>query len=112
MSAMKDAYTAALGKLHDLWAALEAEGHHLAGDAKSVLDELKGDAPKLEAEAAADAADVVHTAETQGLTPAAEEAAADAEQLGADAVHDVEAALTPAPKSEAPVETATPAAGA
>lgn len=80
-------------KLHDLWAALEAEGHALAAKAKDVLDELRADAPKLEAEAASDAADVAKTAETQGVTPALAEAEADTVKLGEDAVHDVAAAV-------------------
>jgi len=75
MAAMKAAYEAILDRLHALWVTLDGEGHHLAAEAKAVLDELRGDVPALEAEAKADAADVVHTAETQGLAQAEQQAA-------------------------------------
>lgn len=91
-------------KLHDLWAALDADGHHLADRAKEILDELRGDAPKLEAEAAADAADVAHTAETQGVQPAVAEAEKDGVTLAEDAGHDVAAAVE-GPAKTAPAET-------
>jgi len=93
MAAMKAAYEAALDKARALWAALDAEGHHLAGQAKNVYEELRGDAPVLEHEAEADAAQLVATAETQGVVPAEHEAGADAAKLGAEAVSDVETAV-------------------
>lgn len=94
-------------QLHDLWAALEAEGHHLAAKAKAVLDQLKSDAPKLEAEAEVDAADVVKTAATEGVVPAEQEAVKDAGALAADAAHDVAAAVEGSAKTgETPSATA------
>lgn len=99
MAAMKAAYEAALDKARALWAALDAEGHHLAGQAKNVYEELRGDAPVLEHEAEADAAHVVATAETQGLVPAEHEAVTDAEHLGAEAASDVESAVADAATS-------------
>ena len=96
MAAMKAAYEAALDKARALWAALDAEGHHLAGQAKAAYEELRGDAPALEHEAEQDAAHVVTTAETQGVVPAEHEAAAAAEHLGAEAAHDVETAVADA----------------
>lgn len=89
-------------KLHDLWAALEADGHHLADRAKEIWDEVRADAPKIEAEAAADVVDVVKTAETQGIVPAEAEAVADGEALAADAGHDVAAALEGSAKPAEP----------
>jgi len=87
------AYTAALDKAHALWAALEAEGHHFADQAKSVYEELRGDAPALEREAEADVEHVAETAATQGIKPAEAEAIADAGTLAAEAGHDVVTAV-------------------
>jgi hypothetical protein len=92
-------------KAEQLWADLKADGHHLAERAKEILDELRGDAPKLEAEAAADAADVAHTAETQGVQPAIAEAEHDGVTLAEDTGHDVAAAVEgPAKTETAPTE--------
>ena len=91
-------------KLHDLWAKLEAEGHHLAEEAKTILAELKGDEPVLAAEAEKDAADVVHTAATEGVIPAEQEAVKDAGELVAEAGHDVATAVEDA--AHTPQQTA------
>lgn len=80
-------------KLHDLWAKLEAEGHHLADEAKTILAELKGDEPVLAAEAEKDAADVVKTAATEGVIPAEQKAVKDGGELVVEAGHDVATAV-------------------
>lgn len=80
-------------KLHDLWAKLEAEGHHLAAEAKTILADLKGDEPVLEHEAEADVADVVHTAATEGVIPAEQEAVKDGGELVVEAGRDVVTAV-------------------
>ncbi len=80
-------------ELHALITRLEEEGHVLADRFRAAWDALKADEPKLLAEAVADAEHVVTTAGTQGVGAALTEAEGDARQLGADAVHDVEAAV-------------------
>lgn len=96
-------------KLHDLWAKLEAEGHHLADEAKTILADLKGDEPVLEHEAEADVADVVHTAATEGVIPAEQEAVKDGGELVVEAGHDVAAAVEDAVHS--PQQTTAVIAG-
>lgn len=96
-------------KLHDLWAKLEAEGHHLADEAKTILADLKGDEPVLEHEAEADVADVVHTAATEGLVPAEQEAVKDGAELVVEAGHDVVTAVQDA--AHTPQQTAAVLAG-
>jgi hypothetical protein len=80
--------------------ALESEGHALSGRLRAAWDALKADAPVLEHDAATDAADVVHTAETQGINAAEAEAAVDAGKLAAEGAHDA------AKAAEAPAEPA------
>lgn len=65
---------------------IPAEFHHL-------LDEGHSIAAKLRGEAETDAADVVHTAETQGLNPAEHEAVTDAGTLAIHAAEDAAAAV-------------------
>lgn len=96
-------------KLHDLWAKLEAEGHHLADEAKTILADLKGDEPVLAAEAEKDAADVVHTAATEGVIPAEHKAVEDAGELVVEAGHDVATAVQDA--AHTPQQTAAVTAG-
>lgn len=86
--------------------------HAIGQDLARVAGELRGDAPKLEAEAVQDAADVVHTAETQGVAPAETQAAADAVTLAEHAGHDVAAAVEGSHKAADadPAETSTPSA--
>jgi hypothetical protein len=90
--------------LHAIWTKLEAEGHSVADEVKSVLDRLKADAPKMAVEVETDAADVVKTAETQGVQPAFAEAENDGVALVADAEHDVAAAVEGSAKAEAAPE--------
>jgi hypothetical protein len=92
-------------EIHEIADALVAEGHKFGAKLKAIASQITGDVPVLESEVAKDAADVVHTAETQGVEPAAKEAVADAAALGAEAVHDVESAAT------APAQTAAVIAG-
>lgn len=101
MSAMGDLYDGVVEKLHGVADALVAEEHRLGARLKALLAELEGDVPELEAEAKADVADVVHTAETQGVVPAEREAVADAARLGAHAVADVEQAVADTPAAAA-----------
>jgi hypothetical protein len=95
----RDDLNAALAKLKEL-------GHSTVARVEEIVHELEGDAPKLEAEAAADAADVAHTAETQGVQPAITEAEKDGVTLAEDAGHDVAAAIEGSnkPAEAAPVE--------
>ena len=80
----------ALSALHAEVAAFEdklrADAHHLADEFRSLVAKLTG-------EAEADAADVVHTAETQGVIPAEHEAVTDAGTLAEHAVADAQAAV-------------------
>ncbi len=100
MSAMKARFEAELQAARDLLnaaaAKLKAIGHTDAAKVEQVAKELEGDAPVLEREAAADAAQVAKTTETQGIVPAEHEAVADAAKLGAEAAHDVETAIADA----------------
>ena len=96
-------------KLHDLWAKLEAEGHHLADEAKTILADLKGDEPVLAADAEKDAADVVHTAATEGVIPAEQEAVKDAGELAGEVAADVKTAVEDA--AHTPQQTTTVIAG-
>lgn len=93
-------------------AAVKADAQSLIERADEVKAAVEKEAPALAHDAEADAADVVHTAETEGVAPAAAEAAKDAETLGEEAVHDAEAALAPASKSETPAEPTTPSTSA
>lgn len=118
--------SAAMDRVHRWLDEAKAEFEHLLGHADSdvknaaqaavekidaVKGELAADAPKLEAEAEQDAADVAHTAETQGIAPAEREAVADGTALIVDAGHDVAAAVEgPAKTETAPVETPAPEA--
>jgi len=118
--------SAFLDRVHHLLDEAKAEFEHLLGHADSdvkaaahtavekidaVKGELEADAPKLEAEAETDAADVVHTAETQGVVPAGQEAVKEGETLIVDAGHDVAAAVEGSAKP-APPEPTTPQASA
>lgn len=114
MSAMKAKFEAELEaaktNLNAAAATLKAIGHAGWARVEQVLHELEGDAPTLEHEAAADAGQVVKTAETEGVTPAEHEAVTDAEHLAGEAVADAETAVadtahTPA-KAAAPGESA------
>lgn len=96
-------------KLHDLWAKLEAEGHHLADEAKTILADLKGDEPTLVHDAEADAADVVKTAATEGVIPAEQEAVKDGTELVVEAGRDVATAVEDA--AHTPQQTAAVIAG-
>jgi hypothetical protein len=93
---------------------LESEGHHLADRARTAWEALKADAPQVEHDAETDAAAVLKTAETQGLTAAEGEAVADAGTLAAEVASDVEqAADAPAPEpTPAPAPADAPAAPA
>ena len=112
--------SAALDRIHQLLDEAKTALEHMFGHSESAaaqkIDEAKAaiekEAPALLAEAGTDAADVVHTAETEGVAPAAAEAAKDAAALGEEAVHDAEAAVEPAPKSETPAEPSAPSASA
>lgn len=97
MSAVK----AATDRVHEIIDALEAEGHKYAAELKSLFTGLIGAVPGLESEAKTDAADVVKTAETQGVVPAEHEAVADGEHLAGGAVADVEIAGGPTPQEQA-----------
>lgn len=110
MAAMKTLWQSGLDKLHEVLAALEAESHHLATEVKTALNDLKADAPVLEAEAAQDAEHVAVTAETQGIKPAEAEAVADAGKLAAEAGADVADAVKDATTTPAPAASDTPAA--
>ena len=116
MSAIKAVYDAALADLHSAAAKLEAIGHDAWARVKDIARELEGDEPVLAAEAEQDTADVVHTAETEGVIPAEQEAVKDGETLIVEAGHDVttavEASAKPAPAETAPASdpTAPPAA--
>ena len=100
--------SAVLDRIHRLLDEAKAEFEHLLGHADSDVKnavkaavekidaakgELAADTPKLEAEAEQDAADVVKTAETQGVQPAIAEAEHDGVTLAEDAGHDVAAAV-------------------
>jgi hypothetical protein len=100
MAAVKAAYEAALGDLRAAGATLKAIGHDGWQRVEAVVKELEGDAPVLEHEAAADAAQVVTTAETEGIVPAEHQAVADAAKLGAEAAHDVETAVADGAKGQ------------
>jgi len=84
---------------------VQASARYALAKIDAVKGALAADAPKLEAEAESDAADVVHTAETQGVVQAEHEAEGDAVTLTRDAVHDVATALAGSAKP-APAETA------
>lgn len=111
-------YEAAKEHLLAALAHLKEIGHDAVAHVEGALHALEGDAPKLEAEAAGDAADVVHTAETQGVVPAEREAAKDGAALIADAGHDVAAAVegsakpAPQPATDPKNVTALVAGGA
>jgi hypothetical protein len=115
---------AALGHIRRWLDEAKAEFEHLIGHedvkvqasaryALAKIDAVKGalaaDAPKLADEAKADAADVVHTAETQGVVPAEHEAEGDVVTLTRDAVHDVADALADSARS--PQQTTAVTAG-
>jgi hypothetical protein len=85
--------SAILDELHALITHLEDEEHALAGRFRAAWDALKADEPKLLGEAEADAADVVHTAATEGVVPAEQKAVADGEALIEDTGHDIAAAV-------------------
>src|ERR1700749_3143463 len=93
MSAIKATYEDAITLLHEAAAKLEAIGHGAWERVKAIATEIEGDVPKIEAEAETDAADVAHTAATEGVVPAEQEAVKDGETLLADAGHDVAAAV-------------------
>jgi hypothetical protein len=100
MSAMKDKFENLLHRIEAAAASLighaDSTVHTVAEDVVAAVRELRGDAPALEHEAVVDAADVVKTAETQGVKPAEAEAVADTGKLAAEVGHDVEAAVTSA----------------
>lgn len=87
----------ALHALHAEIAAFEdklrGEAHHLGDRAHHLADEFRSLVAKLTGEAEADAADVVHTAETQGVVPAEHEAVTDAGTLAEHAIADAQAAV-------------------
>jgi len=93
MSAIKAVYEAALADLHNAAAKLEQIGHDGWARVKEIARELEGDEPVLAAEAEKDAANVVHTAETQGLVSAEQKAVADGTALVVEAGHDVATAV-------------------
>lgn len=103
MSAMKTV----LAKLHEIADELVAEEHKLGARLKEIVAALAGDEPKLIAEAESDAADVVHTAQTQGLVPAEREAVADGTTLIEDTGHDLAAAIEGSGKAAASEATAS-----
>lgn len=94
MSAITDEFHALIGEL-------ENEGHVLADRFRAAWDALKAGEPKLLDEAEQDAADVVATAETQGVGPAVTEAEGDAKELLTEAGHDVAAAVEGSAKPSA-----------
>ena len=116
MSAIKAVYEAALADLHNAAAKLEQIDHDGWARVKDIARELEGDEPVLAAEAEKDAADVVHTAETEGVIPAEQEAVADGTALLVEAGHDVATAVedsgntAPAESVPASEPTAPPAA--
>jgi len=106
MSAIKAVYEAALADLHNAAAKLEQIGHDGWARVKEIAHELEGDEPVLAAEAEQDAADVVKTAETEGVVAAEQEAVKDGGELVVEAGHDVATAVEdsgkPAPAEPAP----------
>lgn len=108
MSAIKAKFEAeveaAVEHLRAAVAKLGAISHSAVARVEEIVHELEGDAPKLEAEAAADAADVAHTAETQGVQPAITETEHDGVTLAEDAGHDVVAAVEGSNKPAASTE--------
>lgn len=109
MSAIKAVYEAALADLHNAAAKLEQIGHDGWARVKQIAHELEGDAPVLEHEAEADVADVVHTAATEGVIPAEQEAVADGTALVVEAGHDVATAVEDA--AHTPQQTTAVIAG-
>ncbi len=93
MSAITDEF-------HALISELENEGHALADRFRAAWDALKSAEPKLLDEAEQDAADVVHTAETQGVSAAITEAERAVKHLAGDAVSDVKAAVEGSAKDQ------------
>ncbi|HWU23660.1 MAG TPA: hypothetical protein VN088_19130 [Nocardioides sp.] len=84
----------------DLIGHADEKVHEIGQEITAFAEQLKADAPKLADEAESAAAEVAHTAETQGLVPAEREAVADGETLIVDAGHDVAAAVEGSAKSE------------
>lgn len=109
MSAIKAVYEAALADLHNAAAKLEQIGHDGWERVKQIAHELEGDEPVLAADAEKDAADVVHTAATEGVIPAEHKAIEDAGELAGEVVGDVKTAVQDAAHS--PQQTATILAG-
>lgn len=109
MSAIKAVYEAALADLHNAAAKLEQIGHDGWERVKQIAHDLEDDAPVLAADAEKDAADVVHTAATEGVLPAEQEAVKDAGELGAEVVGDVKNAVEDAAHN--PQQTAAVIAG-
>lgn len=116
MSAMGDYFESILHRIEAAGRALighaDTEVHAAGEEVVQAVAELRADAPKIEAEAAADAGQVVHDAATEGVTPAAHEAETDAVHLAEDAAHDVEAAVEGGPKTDQPQPAAAAEAAA
>lgn len=93
MSAIKAVYEAALADLHNAAAKLEQIGHDGWERVKQIAHDLEDDAPVLAADAEKDAADVVHTAATEGVIPAEQEAVKDGGELVVEAGRDVVTAV-------------------
>lgn len=92
MGAMKDIEAEA----HAIWSELEAAGHSLAGRARSLWERLRNVAVATEAEAKADAKQVLHDAEDVAK-PVVAEAEQDVKQVAEDAAH----AIIPQPRTPA-----------
>ena len=89
--------------------AVKAAAHNAVQRIDAAKAEIEKDAPQLEHEAEADAADVVHTAATEGVIPAEHKAVEDAGELVAEAGRDVVTAVEDAAHS--PQQTTAVLAG-
>lgn len=89
--------------------AVKAAAHNAVQRIDAAKAEIEKDAPQLEHEAEADAADVAKTAATEGVIPAEQEAARDAGELAGEVVGDVKTAVEDAAHS--PAQTVAVLAG-
>lgn len=95
----------AKNEIHTIVSTLKADGHALSARLDAAWQTLLGELPQLAHDAETDAADVVKTAETQGLAAAETEAVTDAGALAAEGASDVATAVeTPAPAEPQPAQ--------